>query len=134
MKELIKEAEKLYKQIGEKRRDLVIARTSCSAEMNSLAVANMEVAMCEVFQFLKRIVDRKDNIVDLGEAWHSVDEEPDRTRNILIDESNIIIDSSSYVCNTISPLLYDGRWKHIVNKLNVMRWAYIEDLLPKGGE
>lgn len=86
------------------------------------------IAITETADFLKKLSGRKDNIVDLAEVWHNVDEEPDGTRNILID-------SSSYVCNTISPLLYDdGRWKHIVKKLNVMRWAYIEDLLPKGGE
>ena len=125
MEELIKEAERLYKQIDEIQLDLVKSRLGESEGQKAKATDEMETAMCAVFQLLKCIFEHKDNIVDLGEVWHNVDEEPDGTRNILVD-------SSSYVCDTIPPLLYDWRWEHIVNKLNVMRWAYVEDLLPKG--
>lgn len=125
MKELIKEAESLYQQIDEIQLDLIKSRLDESEGQKAKATDEMETAMCAVFQLLKCIFERKDNIVDLGEVWHNVDEEPDGTRNILVD-------SSSYVCDTIPPLLYDWRWEHIVNKLNVMRWAYVEDLLPKG--
>ena len=135
MEELIKEAEMLYKQIDEIQLDLVKSRLDVCEERKWKAISEMETAMCNAFQFLKCIFERKDNIVDLGEVWHNVNQEPDGTRNILIDESNYLCNTSSiYVCDTISPLIYDGRWKHIVNKLNVKRWAYVEDLLPKGGE
>ena len=125
MKELIKEAESLYNQIDRIQLDLVKSRLDVCEKQKWKAISEMETTMCAVLQFLKFIIDRKDNIVDLGEVWYNVNQEPDGTRNILID-------SSSYVCNTIPPLLYDWRWEHIVNKLNVIRWAYVEDLLPKG--
>ena len=135
MEELFKEAENLYTRIDKIQLGLVKSRLDVCEEKKWRAISEMETAMCAVFQFLKCIIERKDNIVDLGKVWYNVNQEPDGTRNILIDSSNYLCNTSSiYVCDTISPLIYDGRWKHIVNKLNVKRWAYIEDLLPKGGE
>ena len=127
MEELIKEAERLYKQIDEIQLDLVKSRLDVCEERKWKAISEMETAMCAVFQFLKCIIDRKDNIVDLGEVWHGIDEEAHGTGKVLLDSYNCVSD-------IIRPLSCEGDWKHIVNKYNIRRWAYIKDLLPKGGE
>ena len=126
--ELIKEAEILYKQIDEIQLDLIKSHLDESEGQKAKATDEMETAMCAVFQFLKYIIDRKDNIVDIGEVWHSVDEEPDRTQDILIDSYTV----GYYVPTTIS--FSDEKWSHCISNYAIRRWAYIDDLLPKGGE
>ena len=76
--ELIKEAERLYKQIDEIQLDLVKSRLDVCEERKWKTIYEMETAMCAVFQFLKCIIERKDSIVDLGEVWHSIDVGPQK--------------------------------------------------------
>ena len=75
MKELIKEAENLYKQIDKAQVHLVNVRLNNDEEGKKSAISEMETAMCNTMQLLKCFIDRKDNIVDLSEAWHNTDEE-----------------------------------------------------------
>lgn len=126
MEELIKEAERLYKKIDRLQLDLVKFRLDVCEERKLKAISEMETAMCAVFKFLKCILDRRDNIVDLGEVWHSVDEEPDRTQDILIDSYTV----GYYVPTTIS--FSDEKWSHCISNYAIKRWAYVKDLLPKG--
>lgn len=72
----------------------------------------------------------------LRDLWHSTREEPEDNRNLLIEQR----------CNNIRPNLYyynaeeynscyDDPWDVKVRILNITRWLYIDDLLPKkGGE
>ena len=76
MKELIEEAEKLYKQIDKAQVHLINARLQKDEEGKKSAFSEMETAMCNAMQLLKCFIDRKDNIVDLREVWHNIDEEP----------------------------------------------------------
>lgn len=85
MKELIKEAEELYKQIDKAQVHLINARLQKDEEGKKSAISEMETAMCNTMQLLKCFIERKDNIVDLSEVWHDVAREPDRTKDILID-------------------------------------------------
>ena len=127
MEELIKEAERLYKQIDEIQLDLVKSRLDVCEERKWKAISEMETTMCAVFQLLKCIIDRKDNIVDLGEVWHSIDVEPQK---------------GSWFVGQIGEKAYDTfvaeiegeRMKDWFEGCNIKRWAYIKDLLPKGGE
>lgn len=127
MEELIKEAEKLYKQIDKIQLDLLKSRLDVCEEKKWSDIYEMETAMCAVFQFLKCIIDRKDNIVDLGEVWHSIDVEPQK---------------GSWFVGQIGEKAYDTfvaeiegeRMKDWFEGCNIKRWAYIKDLLPKGGE
>lgn len=126
MEELIKEVESLYKQIDKIQLDLVESRIDVCNELTWKAISDMETAMCNVFQLLKCILERKNNIVDLGEVWHSKDVEPQK---------------GSWFVGQIGDNAYDtfiaeveGKsMKNWIEGCNIKRWAYIKDLLPKGG-
>ena len=82
--------------------------------------------MCNAMQLLKCFIDRKDNIVDLSEVWHNTNEEPKEgwiigqnkydEFDIFVIELECILPKGSFYTN------------------NIGRWAYVKDLLPKGGE
>ena len=126
MNELIKEAENLYNHIDNVQLHLVNSRLNNDEEGNKLAISEMETAMCDAMQLLKCFIDRKDNIVDLREVWHNIDEEPN---------GNWIIGQNKYDEYDI----FVGELETTLPKEwfytnNIGRWAYIKDLLPKGGE
>ena len=69
MKELIEEAERLYKKIDKAQVHLINARLNNDEEGKKSAISEMETAMCHAIQLLKCFIERKDNIVDLSEMW-----------------------------------------------------------------
>lgn len=115
MEELIKEAERLYKQIDEIQLGLIKSRLDESEGQKAKATDEMETAMCEVFQFLKCIIERKDNIVDLGEVWK------DGNKEKPIPYSPIVVKDCCIVSGND-------------DDVDDSQWAYLEDLLPKGGD
>ena len=127
MKELIEEAERLYKQIDKAQVHLVNARLSNDEEGKKSAISEMETAVCDVSRLLKCFIERKDNIVDLSKVWHDITEEPKL---------------DSWFLGQIGERSYDTYISAIEGKkmiewfdgCNIKRWAYIDDLLPKGGE
>lgn len=122
MEELIKEAEKLYKQIDKIQLDLLKSRLDVCEEKKWSDIYEMETAMCAVFQFLKCIIDRKDNIVDLGEVWHEISE-PFRKSDMII-----------YGNNRMQYLHFADEGECLNDERNRnYKYAYVEDLLPKGG-
>ena len=128
MKELIKVAEELYKQIDKAQVHLVNARLNNDEEGKKSAISEMETAMCDVSRLLKCFIERKDNIVDLSEVWHNVALKPDRGEDILIDTDTLGYDVIRAKWHS------DERWASFVSLYVIKRWAYIDDLLPKGGE
>lgn len=126
MKELINVAEELYKQIDKAQVHLINARLSNDEEDKKLAISEMETAMCNAIQLLKCFIDRKDNLVDLGEVFHNAAENPDMRRDLLYESP-----FGGYgVLNTLP--LCDEEWSHFKRVYKIKRWAYVEDLLPKG--
>ena len=115
MKELIKEAEELYKQIDKAQVHLINARLNNDEEGKKSAISEMETAMCDASRLLKCFIDRKDNIVDLSEVWK------DGKKEKPIPCSDIVIRDC---CITSG---YD-------DVVDESQWAYLDDLLPKGGE
>ena len=73
MKELINVAEELYKQIDKAQVRLINARLNNDEEGKKSAISEMETAVCNASQLLKCFIERKDNIIDLGEVWHTLD-------------------------------------------------------------
>ena len=125
MNKLIKVAEELYKQIDKAQVHLINARLNNDEEGKKLAISEMETAMCDVSRLVKCFIERKDNIVDLSEVWHNITEEP-----------KIV----SWFIGQIGEAAYDTFIAHLQGKrmsewfdaCNFKRWAYLDDLLPKG--
>ena len=128
MKELIKEAENLYKQIGKAQVHLINARLNNDEEGKKSAISEMETAMCNTIQLLKCFIDRKDNIVDQSKGFHNADEKPNMRRDLLYDSR---FDGYG-VLKTM--LLCEEEWSYFKRTYGIRRWAYLDDLLPKGGE
>ena len=124
MNKLIEVAEELYKQIDKAQVHLINALLQKDEEDKKSAISEMETAMCNAMQLLKCFIDRKDNIVDLWEVWHSIDIEPQK---------------GSWFVGQIGDNAYDTFIAEVEGKsmkdwligCNIKRWAYIKDLLPK---
>ena len=115
MEELIEEAEKLYKQIDKAQVHLINARLQKDEEGKKSAISEIETAMCNAMQLLKCFIDRKDNIVDLSEVWK------DGKKKKPLPYSEIVVRDCCITTNQ-------------EDDVDVSQWAYLSDLLPKGGE
>ena len=123
MNKLIEVAEELYKQIDKAQVHLVNARLNNNEEDKKSAISEMETAMCNTSQLLKCFIDRKDNIVDLGEVWHEISE-PFRKSDMII-----------YGNNRMQYMHFADEGKCLNDERNRnCKYAYIDDLLPKGDE
>ena len=127
MNKLIKEAESLYKQIDKAQVHLINARLQKDEKGKESAISEMETAMCNAMQLLKCFIERKDNIVDLSEVWKDITEEP-QIGSWFVGQ----IGETSY--NTFISAIEGIRMSEWVDGCNIKRWAYIDDLLPKGGD
>ena len=115
MNKLIEEAERLYKQIDELQGKLAF---NLSNDDNETLIK----AKC----FISNILDRKDNIVDLSEVWHNTDEESKEGWIILQNK----YDETDFIIMELECTLQES-W---FNTNTIGRWAYLFDLLPKGGD
>ena len=123
MEELVKEAEGLYWQIDKVIWNLIATRENKDDEGKKKAISDMETAMCGTQQFLKCILERKDNIVDLGEVWHEISES--------FRKSGMII----YGNSRMQYMHYADEGECLNDERNRnYKYAYVDDLLPKGGE
>ena len=126
MNKLIEVAEELYKQIDKAQVYLINARLNNDEEGKKSAISEMETAMCNAMQLLKCFIERKDNIVDLSEVWHNIDEESKPGWIIMQNK----YDETDFIIMELECTLQES-W---FNTNTIGRWAYIDDLLPKGGE
>ena len=133
MKELIKEAESLYKQIDKAQVHLINARLNNDEEGKKSAISEMETAMCNTMQLLKCFIERKDNIVDLSEVWHTLDLKSKYDVDIAYLDIIAIVDNDIIRdINTLSGLYDWLRYNSVIQ--GQVKWAFWKDLLPKGGE
>ena len=128
MNKLIEEAENLYKQIDKAQVHLVNARLNNDEEGKKSAISEMETAMCNAMQLLKCFIERKDNIIDLSEVFHNAAENPDMKRDLLYESP-----FGGYGILKTLPLCSE-EWSHFKRVYKIRRWAYVDDLLPKGGD
>ena len=64
---------------------------------------------------------------DLSQVWHDASEEPKKGEWILGEYQGGIY--QTYLCGYV-----DCEWSSYVKVFSLIRWAYVNDLLPKGGE
>ena len=78
--------------------------------------------------YVSIVVDDDRNLVDLSKIWHDASEKPILHKPILIQ--------CGYPLHTYeaTALSEDVIWGDFVVLNAIFRWAYIDDLLPKGGE
>lgn len=123
--EFIENAKGFYNGITFLKRALLDARVEKDEKKEKEMISEMESYLFHLKQFLGTIMERKGNIVDLGEVWHSIDVEPQK---------------GSWFVGQIGDNAYDTFIAEIEGKsmknwligCNIKRWAYIKDLLPKG--
>lgn len=133
MNKLIKEAENLYKQIDNAQVHLVNARLNKDEEGKKSAISDMETAMCNTMQLLKCFIEHKDNIVDLGEVWHTLDLKSKYDVDIAYLDIVAIVDNDIIRdINTLSGLYEWLRYNSVIQ--GQIKWAFWKDLLPKGGD
>ena len=128
MKELIKEAENLYKQIDKAQVHLINARLQKDEEGKKSAISEMETVMCNAIQLLTCLIERKDNIVDLREAWHKYNPKQEICNDVIVRYKDEILVGVHSQCDIDMFLRYN---EHLEDKIY---FAFVKDLLPKGGE
>ena len=127
MNNLIELAEASYKQIDKTQVHLIDARLNNDEEGKKSAISEMETAMCNAMQLLKYFIDRKDNIVDMSEVWHDITEEPKIGAWFVAQIGKINYE-------IFFSVLQGKRLSEWFDGCNIKRWAYLDDLLPKGGK
>ena len=115
MKELINVAERLYKQLDDLREKLA---PNLNSDDNQILLR----AEC----FMLNVIKRKDNIVDLSEVWHDINIVPSNNKGIIY----LTKKGKIGVIKAIKSDKWD--W-YVADKYSIIKWAYIDDLLPKGG-
>ena len=128
MKELIKEAERLYKNIDETQSHLIKARLDKDRIREHLELIGLETIVFDAKQLLKCIIDRKDNIVDLSEVWHKYNPKQEICDGIIARyKDDILFEVHSQYSIDIF-LKYN---RHLEGKIY---FSFVKDLIPKGGE
>ena len=67
---------------------------------------------------------------NLESLWHDPSEEPQDNYIVLCDG----LDNLQWVENCQHIDIYYANWQNYAEAFKVNRWAYVKDLLPKGGE
>ena len=71
--------------------------------------------------------EKSTEYTDLLQAWHEAKEEPKKGEWILGEYQGGIY--QTYLCGYV-----DCEWSSYVKVFSLIRWAYVNDLMPKGGE
>ena len=71
---------------------------------------------------------------DLSQLWHDADDMPNNHSDIMffVDRYTIKTDYIPACLNHCQ--LNKSNWSEFVKKVNMTKWVYVSDLLPKGGE
>ena len=72
--------------------------------------------------------EKSTEYTDLSQVWHDASEEPKLKAWCIVQIGENAFDTF------IMAIDKNGSWVKWSKSVNITRWAYIEDLLPKGGE
>lgn len=68
----------------------------------------------------------------LKDLWHPAEEEPDKSKSDII---TLGFDNDAYLQFKESILWNKESWRHSISRCQIIKWAYLSDILPKeGGE
>ena len=67
------------------------------------------------------MIDDDRNLVDVSKIWHDASEIPEEYPILCLDQFGDL-------------LIYEEGWPECVEFNDISKWAYVSDLLPKGGE
>lgn len=69
----------------------------------------------------------------LRDLWHPNTEEPDKSKSDII---TLGFDNDAYLQFNESILWREESWRHSISRCQIIKWAYLSDILPKqeGGE
>ena len=81
--------------------------------------------------YVSIVVDDDRNLVDVSKIWHDASEEPqDDCKEILYQDK---YGAWFFALKHDIVVVLEINWEDFAAE-NISRWAYIDDLLPKGGE
>ena len=135
MKELINVTEELCKQIDKAQVHLINARLHNDRKGKKSAISEIETAMCNAIQLLKCFIERKDNIVDLSEVWKDSNHIPQADKKVVVvNDDGRFISGYLFIDKHTFTVEVNSFYTETSDIGNLYRWAYLDDLLPKGGE
>lgn len=69
----------------------------------------------------------------IKDLWHPNTEEPDKSKSDII---TLGFDNDAYLQFKESILWNEESWRHSISRCQIIKWAYLSDILPKqkGGE
>lgn len=69
----------------------------------------------------------------IKDLWHPNTEEPDKSKSDII---TLGFDNDAYLQFKESVLWNEESWRHSISRCQIIKWAYLSDILPKqeGGE
>lgn len=76
-------------------------------------------------------LDAADAYIDTSSLWHDASEEPENGSHILMQYNYFGDKEYKSFHNEYDELI---NWEKLVKIHDISQWAYISDLLPKGGE
>ena len=67
----------------------------------------------------------------LKDLWHQNTEEPDKSKSDII---TLGFDNDAYLQFKESILWNTESWRHSISRCQIIKWAYLSDILPKEGD
>ena len=67
----------------------------------------------------------------LEDLWHPAEEEPDKSKSDII---TLGFDNYDYLQFKESILWNKESWRHSISRCQIIKWAYLSDILPKEDE
>ena len=67
----------------------------------------------------------------LKDLWHPAEEEPDKSKSDII---TLGFDNDDYLQFKESILWNKESWRHSISRCQIIKWAYLSDILPKEDE
>lgn len=99
-------------------------------------------SMHNPYQYLEEEVDAQTDLIEdsfisgakwainefLKDLWHPNTEEPDKSKSDII---TLGFENDAYLQFKESILWNEESWRHSISRCQIIKWAYLSDILPK---